>query len=326
MPAPIAFFAFNRPLHTQKVLTALAANRLAPQSELVVFCDGPRSEEEQKETVAVRSLCTNAKGFKSVDVVQRDANLGCGGSFRAGLQEFFTAHPAGIVVEDDILLAPNALQWFNACLERYVAEPSVFAVGAWSYPEKHMPFPADYPYDAYFIHRFQCWGWASWADRIRLVDWDLSDYDLFVANPVLRRAFAKGGADLPAMLCQQVNHPQGTSGTWDIQVAYTLFKHGCLMLVPKFPYATNLGTSGEGTHTGDGPPHPTLDIELSQALDSPRLPDHIFVDQAVDTAFINALEDSYFAGAVYSLSASCRPPTPSLARRVARRLERVWKF
>ncbi len=325
MPAPIAFFVFNRPSHTQKVLTALEANALASQSELVVFCDGPRSEEEQKKTDAVRNLCEGVKGFKSVQVVQRESNLGCGGSFRAGLQEFFTAYPAGIVVEDDILLAPNALQWFNTCLKRYEAEPSVFAIGAWSYPQKSMPFPADYPYDAYFTHRFQCWGWASWADRIRLVDWDVSDYNLFIANPVLRRAFTKGGSDLPAMLHQQVNRAQGTSGTWDIGVAYALFKHGRLMLLPKFPYATNLGTEGGGTHTGDGPRHPTLDIDLSLALDSPRLPNYIFVDQTVHQALLNAVDDTYFAGMVHSHSVSREIDKPVLLSRVARRLGRVWK-
>ena len=287
MAVPIAYFAFNRPDHARRSLAALAANALAAESDLFIFCDGPRSEEEKKKTDAVRESCRAASGFKSVTLVEREENWGCGKGIFTRLDEFFSAHPAGVVVEDDIVLAPNALRWFNTCLERYAEEPAVFSIIGWSYPERYLTLPAEYPYDAYFSPRFSCgWGWASWADRMRRVDWEVSDYEMFVRTSSLVRAFVRSGADLLETLKSQ---RAGTSQAWDVQAAYASFKHGQVSLAPRFAYATNIGTVGEGTHVTPGHRHPTLSLNLDQALDAPKLPEHIFVDEEILRRYMKAL-------------------------------------
>jgi hypothetical protein len=287
MAVPIAVFAFNRPDHLKRSLDALARNDLASESALTVFCDGPRNAEEKKKTDAVRVLCRSISGFKDVTLVERDENMGCDPSVSSGLQEFFGVHPEGIVVEDDIVFAPNALRWFNACLARYRDEPAVFSVSGWSFPEKHMSVPADYPCDAYFLTRFLGWGWASWADRVKRIDWVLTDYEAFIETPVLVKAFASGGADLVDMLKMQ---RKKEAYTWDVLAAYASFKHGQVSLAPRFPYTTNIGTSGEGTHVGPGPNvHPTYAIDLSLALDAPRLPAHVVADERILKSFRKAL-------------------------------------
>ncbi len=53
MISPIALFAFNRPHHLLCTLTSLAQNALAVQSCLIIFCDGPHTDEEKKR----RMLC-----------------------------------------------------------------------------------------------------------------------------------------------------------------------------------------------------------------------------------------------------------------------------
>lgn len=289
MPAPIAYFAFNRPDHARQSLAALAANSLASESDLFIFCDGPRNEEEKKKTDAVRKICRAVNGFKSVALVEREENWGCGKGIFTRLDEFFSVHPVGVVVEDDIVLAPNALRWFNTCLERYADEPAVFSIMAWSYPEKYLSLPKEYSYDAYFLPRFFCWGWASWADRIKRVDWDVADYETFIRTPSLVQAFARGGTDLLEILKSQ---RAGTTQAWDVQAAYCSFKHGQVSLVPRFPYATNIGTVGEGTHVVVGEHHPTLAINLEIALDDSRLPGHIFVDEEVLRRSLKALRAS----------------------------------
>ncbi|MDR1163748.1 MAG: glycosyltransferase [Candidatus Accumulibacter sp.] len=287
MAVPIAVFAFNRPDHLKRSLDALARNDLASESALTVFCDGPRNAEEKKKTDAVRALCRSISGFKDVTLVERDENRGCGRSIASGLQEFFGVYPEGIVVEDDIVFAPNALRWFNACLARYRDEPAVFSVSGWSFPEKHMPFPADYPCDAYFLPRFLCWGWASWADRVKRIDWALTDYEAFIELPALVKAFSSGGADLPKLLKAQ---RMGEMNTWAVQAAFATFKHGQVSLAPRFPYTTNIGTSGEGTHVGPDPNvHPTHAIDLSLALDAPRLPAYVVADERILKSFRKVL-------------------------------------
>ena len=59
--APAVVFAYNRPLHTQKMLSSLKRNYLAAQTDLHVYCDGPKSELDVANVTAVRELFHNLK-------------------------------------------------------------------------------------------------------------------------------------------------------------------------------------------------------------------------------------------------------------------------
>jgi len=84
---PLVLFAFNRPDHVRRTLAALSDNSLADQTDLFVFCDGARSDEEQAMVEEVRRVCKAAKGFRSVQVSERETNLGLAASIRLGVTE-----------------------------------------------------------------------------------------------------------------------------------------------------------------------------------------------------------------------------------------------
>lgn len=273
--APIAIFAFNRPDHLRQTLTALADNNLAAESDITIFCDGPRNVEEAVLTEAVRSVAKGAKGFRSVTVTGREQNLGCARAVMSGLVEMTARHERLIVIEDDILCSPHTLSFLNTCLEKYATASTVFSIAAWAPPLNLAAIPKEYPYDIYFTPRFHCWGWASWRDRLEKVDWNVSDYGEFKRQPYLQRAFCQGGEDLSPMLVEQM---EGGLDTWDIQMDYSRFKHGCVGVNPVYSYTTNIGM-GSGTHTTV--PTAVFDNDLTLAVASPKLPDHIFMDQDI---------------------------------------------
>jgi len=278
-PTPIALFAFNRPEHLRRTLAALAANDLAAESDLTIFCDGPRREEEKTLTDEVRIVARTAIGFRSIDVVEREKNFGCANSVISGLEHMFTRHERLVVIEDDILCSPNTLRFLNIGLGKYADEPIVFNIAAWSPPPGLMRLPKTYPYDAYFIPRSNVWGWASWRDRWEKIDWRIADYAIFNETACLGHAFNNGGRDLARMLRAQM---EGRIDAWDIRMEYARFKHGCLGLNPVISYTTNIGM-GSGTHTTTFTT--SYDNDINKALPNPRLPDHIFVDNAILSAY-----------------------------------------
>lgn len=286
MPAPIALFAFNRPDHLQRTLDALAGNALAGQSALTIFCDGPRHEEEQEKTNAVRRIAHAAQGFVSVAVVERERNWGCANAVIDGLTQMFAKHERLIVIEDDILTSPYTLQFLNMGLEKYQDKKTVFNIAAWSPPPKVFPVPHEYPYDVYAMPRFNGWGWASWRDRFALVDWSVSDYTIFCKNQTLQNAFNQGGADLTPMLHAQM---EGKLDTWDVQVDYARFKHGLVGINPVRSYTTNIG-HGSGTHTTEYTTRWDNDVALARGVSEDfRWLEHIFVDEGVRTRYCAAL-------------------------------------
>jgi hypothetical protein len=275
MPAPIALFAFNRPMHLKRTLSALAANDLAAESDMTIFCDGPRHEEEKKLTDAVREVAACAVGFHSITIITHEQNLGCAESVIGGMEYMFTRHERLVVIEDDILCSRYTLSFLNACLEKYAAEPTVFSIAAWAPPPHLVSIPKDFPYDVYFTPRFHCWGWASWRDRWERVDWEVSDYVEFARQPYLQRAFCQGGDDLAPMLKKQM---EGCLDSWAVRMDYSRFKHGCLGLNPVYSYTTNIGM-GSGTHTTRATT--IFDNDLSLALQRLRMPGTVFMDNEI---------------------------------------------
>ncbi|MDY0203975.1 MAG: hypothetical protein RBR49_07610 [Desulfovibrio desulfuricans] len=243
--APIAVFAFNRPDHLGRTLEALAANNLAAESDVTIFCDGPRHKDERELTDAVRSVAKSAQGFASICVVERPRNLGCANSVIDGLKQMFARSEGVIIIEDDILTSAYTLSYLNSALSHFKEQKNIFSISAWAPPKSLFQQSNDDTTNIYFVPRFHCWGWASWRDRFEQIDWDVTDYAKFNASPYLRRLYAQQGLDLPAMLDMQMS---GKLNTWDIRADFSRFMRGMVSVNPRHSYTTNIGM-GSGTHT-----------------------------------------------------------------------------
>jgi hypothetical protein len=287
MYSPIALFAFNRPVHLRRTLEALAANELAAESHITIFCDGPRTEEEKIKTDAVRTIARAAQGFASVKIVERDHNMGCAASIIDGLTEMFTQYERLIVIEDDVVSSPYTLAFLNKGLNFYEQIKNVFSVSAWSIPEKTLHIPKKYEHDVYAVPRFNgSGGWASWRDRFQNIDWAISDYAKFKQSPAMRRAFNEGGDDLSAMLDMQI---EGKIDAWDIRADYARFKQRQVGINPVFSYTTNIGMDS-GTHCTDGCTR--FDNDISLAKKEITLLSDVSVDKRVRKAYCAVYADN----------------------------------
>ncbi|WP_303949742.1 glycosyltransferase [Desulfovibrio piger] len=272
---PIAIFAFNRPDLLQRTLTALLANELAGTAALTIFCDGPRHEQDEPATRAVRTLAKSVQGVADVEVVERPHNMGCAASIIDGLTEMFRLHERLIVIEDDIVTSPYTLRFLSEGLARYADNERVFNIAAWTPPHIARKIAPSYPCDVYAIPRFNCWGWASWRDRFQDIDWTVKDYQTFKNSPQLRKAFNAGGNDLSPMLDMQM---EGKINAWDIRADYARFKRNMLGINPVHSYVFNTGI-GSGTHTTAATTY--WDSNLAKAVEYPRFLDEVTIDPQI---------------------------------------------
>jgi hypothetical protein len=240
--APIALFVYNRPVHTQQTIEALRANGLAQQSDLFVFADGPKNEPAAASVREVRRLIRTIDGFKSVTVIERECNLGLSKSVISGVTQLCNEYGRAIVVEDDVLTAPDFLTFVNQGLQRYKDEPRVFSIGAFNLP---IVTPQTYAYDAFWSYRFFCWGWGTWKDRWEKADWPVRDFPEFMADREKQQRFNQGGDDLSWLLAR---HMEGKIDSWDTVWAYTHSKHDAVSLLPISSKVYNIGLDGSGTH------------------------------------------------------------------------------
>lgn len=155
-PSPIVLFAFNRPGETIRTLAALACNHGAKESELTVFCDGPRTAADEEKTEQVRTIAQQAAGFKSVRVIVRPDNLGSVLAIRAGLRQMFDEHETVIVLEDDLTTSEYFLSFINKALVYYASEHRVASICGYS------PTGIPTSSQSYFLPGAHCWGWGAW--------------------------------------------------------------------------------------------------------------------------------------------------------------------
>jgi hypothetical protein len=238
--APIALFVYNRVDLAQRTLDALAANIGAEQSDLIVFSDGPKSQQDAAQVTAVRSLISNTKGFRSVRLVEAPANRGLAPSVIAGVTATTQEHDHVIVMEDDLLTSPVFLDYMNDALNCYRGVDKVGAISGYTFP-----LPVDLP-QTFFLPDESCWGWATWKrawakfepDGTKLLreirlQGRLREFDLYGSYPFCQ------------MLEDQI---AGRNSSWAIRWRASLFLNRMLSLYPGNSLVLNIGADGSGTH------------------------------------------------------------------------------
>ena len=111
--APIVFFAYNRPNHTRKSLTALSENILAQDSKLYIFCDGiPKStsQENIKNNNLVKKVIREKNWCGKVEIIESNYNKGLAKSVIEGVEEVLNKYGKIIVLEDDLITSTYFLE------------------------------------------------------------------------------------------------------------------------------------------------------------------------------------------------------------------------
>ena len=239
---PVILFAFNRLEGLKAIIESLLQNEEAKHSVLYVFVDGPRFQRkgEVESVEKVRDYVKSITGFKEVHYKFALQNKGLGNSVIKGVTEVINRYGKAIVLEDDLILAPNFLFFMNQGLDKYKEETSVFSICGYSNKVK---VPKDYSYDTYFCTRSSSWGWATWADRWNSVDWELENFDKY---HILKKEFNRwGGSDCWKMLN---DWKCGRNKSWAIRFCFAQFLQKKVSLFPVTSKVQNDGFDGKGTN------------------------------------------------------------------------------
>lgn len=244
--APVVLFVYNRPDHTKRLLTSLNRAAEAPQTKLFVFSDSAKSEKAQGQVKAVRDCIAKfvreESRFQKVEVKEAAKNRGLAKSIISGVSEIIGKYGRVIVLEDDLEVSADFLNYMNGALDFYESKPEIWAISGYTFPMKAFQY---YHHDVYLSGRGCSWGWATWRDRWETVDWEVKDYASFKHNPMKRHAFARWGKDLPEMLDAYM---YGEIHSWAIRWCYEAFKQGRMTVYPVQSRVRNGGTDGSGTN------------------------------------------------------------------------------
>lgn len=242
MVAPILLLGFNRPQHLREAILSLSANSLALHSDIYVAIDGPRNERDIEKIQECRKIAIQAQGFRNVETIFQSENLGLSKSVISNTSRILSRYQSIIVVEDDLILSSNFLDYMNRGLDKYRDNLTVASIHGYQYPVK---IPKS---ECQFLRGADCWGWATWSDR-----WNLFNSN---SKELLDRLNAAGIANefdssiTGNNLNLLRNQAEGKVDSWAIRWHASMYLQNKYTLFPPESLVLNNGLDGSGTHEG----------------------------------------------------------------------------
>lgn len=236
----IALFAFRRPEHTRQTLASLAANPLAAGLPLLAFCDGPRSEADSDACEKTRQVIADFTSLNLVELVAHPDNQGLARNLTGGISQTLERYDRVIVIEDDLELAPNFLDYMLWGLDRFQNSPQVASIHGYAQPVAGLP-------DYFFLRGADCWGWATWRDRWRAYRPDAEGLIAELLERRLAWQFNLTGSAHMFRILQEA--ADGRLDSWAIRWHAANFLAGRLTLHPGRSFVHNHGHDGSGTHS-----------------------------------------------------------------------------
>lgn len=238
MKTAVLFLVFNRPDTTEEVFAAI---RKAKPERLYVAADGARQGKPEEVALCsmTRQIATAVDWPCELRTLLREENLGCKCAVAGAIDWFFEQEKEGIVIEDDILPAPEFFSFCESMLALHRDNPRVMMISGFN-PIGAAVESSDY----FFSENPSIWGWACWRDRWASYDINMS---LWPSKGVTQKL-----KSLPLYMREYFvdafNRTQsGEINTWDYQWTFNIMEKAGVVVKPVANLVSNIGV--EGAHT-----------------------------------------------------------------------------
>jgi GT2 family glycosyltransferase len=241
--APIIIFTYIRLEKLKRSIETLKQCNLSKKSHLYIFSDFAKNKKQIPRVSKVRKYIKSIKGFKKVSIVFRKKNYGLTNNITDGVTKIINKHGKIIVMEEDIIVDKNFLNFLNQALDLYKNKNSVWHLSGWNYN-----LSINSSYDGYFTKTMSCWGWATWKNRWKYYEknpkkitdtWSQKMVDEFNFDNSIN------------FFSQILRNQEHKINTWAIFWYANIFANKKLCLNPTFSHSENIGIGKGSTHTNN---------------------------------------------------------------------------
>ncbi|MGI2109498.1 glycosyltransferase family A protein [Shewanella frigidimarina] len=254
--APIVVFCFNRLDTLILLFDSLINCSEAIDTEVFIYVDGPRNNLDKNiQSEIVNVLCKYEKYFLNFSLILREKNLGLRTSLIRGVSDILIKYECVIVIEDDLILSNNFIDYMNESLSFYKNNTEISGISAYSNFIEHKTTSTNY------FHIRPCsWGWATWRDRWVKIDWDYKPKSLFeyiklwfLCKPV--------GDDIFRMFRYHLTHK---INSWAISWTIHSINNNLKTSYPFDTKVQNVGFGDEATHCKNDNPFVSKFIAIQE--------------------------------------------------------------
>jgi hypothetical protein len=243
---PVVIFAYNRPIHLKKCIESLLACKGIENTPLIIYCDGIKDLRNLKEVEnisIVRDLVRNLYWPGEKSIIESDFNKGLADSIITGLDLVFQKYQSAIILEDDLIVGVDFLNYMKHSLVKYSTIEKVKQISAYQFPINNIQVNNE----SFFLPITNTWGWATWKRVWVEVNFQPNDYNLLQKNQEMRHRFnIQNSYNYSGMLYRQMRDKK--FGSWGIRFYWHVFKIDGLTLYPDYSLVQHLDLNYSGTH------------------------------------------------------------------------------
>ena len=239
--SPIILFTHTRLKLLKKCINSLKKNKLAKDSNIYIFSDGPANKKQIKKILKVRLFLKSLDGFKKVKLFFRKKNYGLSKNIISGVSDILKKEKNAIIIEDDLIFDKFFLEFMNISLKKYEKKKMVWHISGWNYN-----IDLKLKEDAFFIRGMNCWGWATWRDRWKHFEKKPNK----IINTWDKNKIKNFNFDNSINFFSQIEkNDKKILNTWAIFWYAKIFEKKKLCLNPKKTFTENIGESSTATNT-----------------------------------------------------------------------------
>ena len=282
---PALLIGFNRPKLLKQSLDAIVKSGI---TKLFVSLDGPRIDSHSD--VANISECIKIvnsfeSDFETVAKRFSGINSGCKIGVKQAIDWFFENNEFGIVVEDDVLISKEFVEFCKAVNLRFSNSEAVWQINGWT------PFNFKEACVNPYITRYpQVWGWATWTRKWKAYNSIIGGSSLNEPSKLATNLKFVTTNNFDTYWSHNFNRVKNGLDTWDFQWVNTIWENGGVAISPPSRLTQNIGFGNDATHTKKSLPRHNLGIEFCEI--SMEIPD------------VNKLLDFYHGFLLYDTGTS----------------------
>ena len=233
MKIGIAVLAYNRPKHLKRVIDATVKQGI---KSINVYIDGP-ADKQIFDNQKIFKLLNKYKSKILIILIKQSKNNGLAFSVTNAVTSELKDNDAVILLEDDCIPLSGFFNYMFTGLKKYRSSKNVRSICSYN----NLEIKSDY---AFFLKRFNPWGWATWKDR-----WKKNNFD--IKNTIAQIKNNGTSDSLPLDLKSYIENSEIINSTQDIwSLSWTLMHYldNSLILYPSRSYIDNIGFDGSGVH------------------------------------------------------------------------------
>jgi hypothetical protein len=156
--APLVIIGCNRVKLLKRLVFSLKKNKLSKRTLVYFFIDFNSNKKTSQEII---SFLNNIDFFYKKKIILRAKKFGLKKNILSAIDYVFKFHEKIIVLEDDLEVSKNILEYFNKSLDKFKKNQDIYTIAGFSF---NTFYDVENSIDNNLIlsKRPSSWGWASW--------------------------------------------------------------------------------------------------------------------------------------------------------------------